>query len=111
VTTIRATCPTCGDVDLPASDVTALWCSTTETPSYAFRCPACRLAVARPTSRHVLDVLVSAGVRLSVWTMPAELDERPDCPPISLDELRRFAAALAEDGWLERMVASGLDAG
>src|SRR5438105_6451867 len=48
VATIRASCPTCGDVELTSADVQVLVCTTTNEGSYAFRCPACRLAVAQP---------------------------------------------------------------
>ncbi|MDQ1455834.1 MAG: hypothetical protein QOH28_1454, partial [Actinomycetota bacterium] len=44
VTTIRANCPTCGDVQLTADDLTVRVCADDERGSYCFRCPDCRLA-------------------------------------------------------------------
>lgn len=105
VATIRASCPDCGDVELTTRDVKVLLCSTTNEGSYAFRCPSCRLAVSKPAEPRVVDVLVSSGVRLSVWHLPAELDE-PKCgDPINYDDLLEFHDELAQDGWLDKVVS------
>lgn len=105
VATIRASCPTCGDVELTTGDVRVLLCSTTNEGSYAFRCPACRLAVSKPAEARVVDVLVSSGVRLSVWHMPAELGEAKTGEPINYDDLLAFHEELQQDGWLDRVVS------
>ncbi|MGH9154721.1 MAG: hypothetical protein ACRD1K_02450 [Acidimicrobiales bacterium] len=89
-TLIRATCDTCGDVELRVSDVQVLLCATTNEGSYTFRCTSCRFAVAKPADARVVDVLIAAGVELVVWDMPAELDEIHDGPPISYDDLMEF---------------------
>src|SRR2546423_3576610 len=109
VATIRASCPTCGDVELTTRDVTVHVCSDTNEGSYAFRCPHCRLAVSKPAEARIVDLLVSSGVRLSVWHMPAELDEPKSGPPISYDDLLEFHFQLQQDGWFERMVTSSKD--
>lgn len=105
VATIRASCPTCGDVELTTGDVRVLLCSTTNEGSYAFRCPACRLAVSKPAEARVVDVLVSSGVRLSVWHMPAELGEVKTGEPINYDDLLAFHEELQQDDWLDRVVS------
>jgi uncharacterized Zn finger protein len=105
VATIRASCPTCGDVELTTKDVRVLLCSTTNEGSYAFRCPACKLAVSKPADPRVVDVLVSSGVRLSVWHLPAELDEPKMGDPINYDDLLAFHEELQQDGWLDRVVS------
>lgn len=105
VATIRASCPGCGDVELTTRDVRVLLCSTTNEGSYAFRCPACRLAVSKPAEPRVVDVLVSSGVRLSVWHLPAELDEPKVGDPINYDDLLAFHEELQQDGWLDRVVS------
>lgn len=87
---IRASCPTCGDVELTTRDVRVLLCSTTYESSYAFQCPSCRVAVAKPAEPRVVDVLLASGITLSVWHMPAELDEPRSGPPISYDDLLEF---------------------
>lgn len=105
VATIRASCPTCGDVELTTGDVRVLLCSTTNEGSYAFRCPACRLAVSKPAEARVVDVLVSSGVRLSVWHLPAELNEVKTGAPINYDDLLEFHEELQQDDWLDRVVS------
>ena len=45
MTTIKASCPTCGDVELTVGDVTVRVCAADNSGSYAFQCPMCRLAV------------------------------------------------------------------
>jgi uncharacterized Zn finger protein len=106
VATIRASCPTCGDVELTSADVQVLVCTTTNEGSYAFRCPACRVAVAKPAETRVVEVLVSSGVRMSTWELPAELDEIHAGAPITYDDLLDFHFALQQEGWFDRLTAS-----
>ena len=103
--TIRASCPTCGDVELTTRDVRVLVCSTTNQGSYAFRCPTCELQVAKAADARIVDVLVSSGVRLSVWHLPAELDEPHAGDPISYDDLLEFHFELQQEDWLDRVTA------
>jgi len=105
VATIRASCPTCGDVELTSGDVTVLVCSTTNVSSYAFQCPTCDIAVTKPAEPRVVDLLVSTGVRLSVWQLPAELEEVKSGPPIGYDDLLEFHFELRSDDWFDRLVA------
>ncbi len=104
---IRASCPTCGDVELTTRDVRVLLCSSTYQSSYAFQCPACRLAVAKPAEPRVVDVLLSSGIALTVWHMPAELDEVHSGPPISYDDLLEFHFQLKSGGPLESLLEPG----
>jgi len=101
VTTIRANCPSCGDVQLRAGDLTVRVCSDDEQGSYAFRCPACELAVAKEASKRIVDLLVSSGVRMEVWRLPAELAEPHQGPPITPDDLLDFHLLIGHDGWFE----------
>ncbi|MDA8392099.1 MAG: hypothetical protein M0Z87_04705 [Actinomycetota bacterium] len=106
-TTIRATCPTCGDVELGVADLTALLCSTTQAASYSFRCPRCRMLVAKPTGRQVVDVLVSSGVELRYWRLPAELGEVHHGPPLAPADVISLRAELTRDDWYQRLVSAG----
>ena len=83
VTTIRANCPSCGDVQLRAADLTVRVCSDDEQGSYCFQCPTCAQAVAKDASRRIVDLLVSSGVRMEVWRLPAELSELHTGDPLS----------------------------
>ena len=55
---------------------------------------------------RIVDLLVSSGVRLSVWHLPAELGESHDGAAISYDDLLEFHYAIQQEGWFERMVSS-----
>ena len=105
---IRASCPTCGDVELTTRDVRVLLCSTTYESSYAFQCPACRVAVAKPAEARVVDVLLASGISLTVWHMPAELDEHRSGPAITYDDLLEFHFQLKSGADLETLLAGGV---
>jgi len=108
--TIRANCPDCGDVDLTTRDVQVHVCSTTNQGSYSFLCPSCRLAVSKLAEEQIVDLLISNGVRLAVWQLPAELGEPKLGQPITYDDLLEFHFALKREGWLDEMLA-GFDMG
>lgn len=106
---IRASCPSCGDVELTTRDVRVLLCSTTYESSYAFQCPSCRVAVAKPAEARVVDVLLASGIALTVWHLPAELDEVKSGPAISYDDLLEFHFQLRSGADLDTMLAGGGD--
>ena len=105
VTTIRANCPSCGDVQLTADDLTVRVCADDERGSYCFRCPDCRQAVAKEASRRIVDLLVSSGVRMQVWRLPAELTESRIGPPLTPDDLLDFHLLLAGNDWFSDLAA------
>ena len=105
VTTIRANCPSCGDVQLRAGDLTVRVCSDDEQGSYCFQCPTCAQAVAKDASRRIVDLLVSSGVRMEVWRLPAELSEVRHGDPLSPDDLLDFHLLLGRDGWFDDLEA------
>ncbi len=81
-------------------------CAADNQGSYAFRCPRCSLAVSKPADPKIVDLLVSSGVRLSVWHLPAELYEAHEGSAISYDDLLEFHYAIQQEGWLEKLVSS-----
>lgn len=103
--TIRASCPTCGDVELTSRDVTVLVCVTNNEGSYAFQCPRCRVAVSKNAEPKIVDLLVSSGVRMNVWQLPAELDEPRTGDAISYDDLLEFHFELQQDDWMEKLTS------
>ena len=105
--TVRASCPTCGDVELTTREVQVQVCSGTEEGTYSFLCPSCRLIVNKPAEQRVVELLVSAGVKLVSWELPAELSEPKYGPPITYDDLLAFHFELESDGWLEHVIAGG----
>lgn len=100
---IRASCSTCGDVELSIDEVHVMMCASTSEGSYVFRCPACHMIVSKMAEENVVDVLVASGVRLSVWHLPAELEEQHYGPPIGYDELLDFHFQLLGDAWAEEL--------
>jgi len=106
MTTIRASCPDCGDVELTVDDVTVLVCAEDNAGSYAFRCPDCRLAVSKAAESRIVDLLVSSGVRMTEWHLPAELFEgRAVAEPLTHDDLLDFHLMLESGGWFDRLAA------
>ena len=106
-TLIRATCSDCGDVELGTRDLTVRLCEETESGSYVFRCPRCDTPVVRDADRPTIDLLVSSGVRLEVWSLPSELIEpRPLGPPLSHDDLLDFHELLSRKTWFNDLLAA-----
>lgn len=106
MTTIRATCGTCGDVELTTADVQVMISEDTGEGNYSFRCPMCEGVVVKGSPRHTIDLLVSAGVRYSTWGTPTETPLDPAAPAFSYDDLLEFHGMLADDD----AVAGALDA-
>ena len=64
------------------------------------------MAVAKKADAKIVDLLVSSGVRLSMWHPPAELGETHYGEPISYDDLLEFHYLIQTQGWFERLVSS-----
>ncbi|CAN5144294.1 hypothetical protein BH24ACT10_BH24ACT10_07940 [soil metagenome] len=94
MTTIKASCPTCGEVELTPADVALMVCSHAPLSYYAFDCPTCHELVKKPADDHVVSLLVSGGVPASVWEVPGEALEAKDGPRLSYDDLLDFALQL-----------------
>jgi len=93
VTTIKVTCPECGDIDLSPEDlelsIAPAWAT------YSFLCSDCGDAVCKPADAEIVDLLSSAGVRSIV--IPAEVFERGGGSLIGYDDLLDFGLALRDD--------------
>ena len=94
MTTIKASCPTCGEVELTPADVSLMVCSHAPLSYYAFDCPGCSDEVRKPADDHVVSLLVSGGVPANVWDVPGEALELKDGPRLSYDDLLDFALHL-----------------
>lgn len=105
MTTIRAQCPTCGDVRLTTKDITVRVCIDDDTGSYWFRCPECDAPVAKPASSYIVDLLVTSGVRLEMWRRPAELRERRSGPALTLDDMLDFHVRIQRDDWMDEVAS------
>ena len=80
MTTIKASCPTCGDVELTAHQVRLVVCSVRSWSYYAFSCASCLEEVRKPAGRDVVALLISGGVLAEPWAVPAEALERTTGP-------------------------------
>lgn len=108
--TIRASCAVCGDVELTTQDVQVRVCVDDNQGTYSFRCPECEMVVVKAAEPRIIELLVASGVRLSRWSLPAELGEaRAGGEPINHDDLLDFHALMERDDWidnLERIIRS-----
>jgi hypothetical protein len=107
MTTIRATCPTCGEVGLTPDDIDLRVADHDTTDSfYAFDCPACYSTVRKPADERVVQLLLSGGVeRRDLEREPAAPEPRFPWPSLSHDDLLDFHQALASEDWFDLLTA------
>jgi endogenous inhibitor of DNA gyrase (YacG/DUF329 family) len=107
VTTIRANCPACGDIQLTATELTVRVCSDDDRGSYWFSCPECERPVTKDASPRIIELLVSSGVRKQVWRLPAEVREpHYSGSALTPDDLLDFHLLLERDGWMAELEES-----
>ena len=112
MTTIRTTCPTCGEVDMTPEAVLLSVRDLAGEGSYRFSCPECRNTVEKPADRKVVALLLSAGVELADPAAEAAAtvvdesmyEERPDGPPFTMDDVITFHFLLQDDELLHRSI-------
>lgn len=94
MTTIKASCPTCGECELTPADVSLMVCSHAPMSYYSFHCPTCTEQIRKPADDHVVSLLVSGGIRPVVWEVPGEALEPKVGPQLTYDDLLDFALQL-----------------
>ena len=92
MTTIKASCPTCGDVELTAHQVRLVVCSVRTWSYYAFSCATCLEEVRKPAGRDVVALLISGGVIAEPWAVPAEALEFHEGPAPAVRRRARLRA-------------------
>jgi hypothetical protein len=97
MTTIKATCPTCGEVDLTANDIDLRISNGDEGSSYGFGCPVCREPIRKPADSRVIQLLLSGGVKANI--IVGERTEF-DGPAFTYDDLIDFHFQLESDNFL-----------
>ena len=100
MTTIKASCPTCGEVELTSADITLMVCSHAPLSYYAFFCPTCMDEVRKPADDHVISLLMSGGVEATVWEVPEEALEPHAGPALTYDDLLDFVLHLGRADFL-----------
>ncbi|MHB8511523.1 MAG: hypothetical protein ACYDCC_05030 [Actinomycetota bacterium] len=102
MTTIKATCPTCGEVELTPDDIELRVCNQASASSYLFECPVCISVVRKPADDRVIQLLISGGVHAVVWEYE-ETSEHPDGPQFTLDDMIDFHQLLESPDWFDRL--------
>jgi hypothetical protein len=109
MTTIKATCPDCGEVDLTADDILLRIATGEGSNTYGFSCPSCSEFVEKPADERVIRLLLSGGVMPMLVHVPAEALEPRSGPPINHNDLLEFHELLEGDEWFTQLSASNLD--
>jgi endogenous inhibitor of DNA gyrase (YacG/DUF329 family) len=108
MTKIRATCPTCGNVEFGVESIVVLGepadLDPQEQVTYRFQCPTCVQPVLRSAEREVIELLLSVGVAVECRQESVERlrPEAAALPPFTLSDLDRLRDALNENGWMDR---------
>jgi hypothetical protein len=89
---VRASCPTCREVEVNGQDFTIRCCIEDMRSMYRFRCPRCDSWTVKDANPGVITLLLRAGARVERWRRPLEIDERPDrsVAPLNEDDLIDF---------------------
>ncbi len=118
MTTIRTTCPRCGEVDMgPEAILLSVERGGSE-GFYRFVCPECTGPVEKRADRKIVALLVSAGVdvsdgatagvqgRLEQLTEVVPDPRFSDAPVFSVDDLIQFHFLLQDDEFCRRLVSA-----
>jgi predicted RNA-binding Zn-ribbon protein involved in translation (DUF1610 family) len=117
MTTIRTTCPRCGEVDMGPESILLQVTRGGREGTYRFTCPTCMDAVEKRADRKIVALLVSAGVDVAgrgTLTETRELfDDEPEDPrgalprgpALTIDDLIDFHFKLEDDGYIQDFLA------
>jgi hypothetical protein len=125
MTKIRATCPTCGNVEFGVHSIVVLGTTTaaggpsaaylTSGPrggsaTYRFECPSCDRPVLRHAEREIIELLLSVGVPVEAPRVALESvrSEAANLPAFTLSDVDRLREAMASPDWFARLHESGL---
>jgi hypothetical protein len=100
VTTIKACCPGCGEIDLVADDILLRIGAVRTSNTYGFSCPDCGDFVEKKADDRIIRLLLSGGVMPVPLHIPAEALEIHNGPPLTFDDLLDFHQSLTDDSWL-----------
>jgi hypothetical protein len=119
MTTIRTTCPRCGEVDMGPESILLQVTRGGREGTYRFTCPTCMDAVEKRADRKIVALLVSAGVDVAGRaTLTEELfddaaqeveeDPReplPTGPAFTIDDVIDFHFRLLDDRYIQDFLA------
>jgi hypothetical protein len=101
---IKAECPGCGVVRLPAPQVYVQAVAGQAPRGYRFECPECAHSVVRETSPAICAVLVSVGAH-EEWVSAASVGRRGDAS-FTEDDVVAFRRVLQGDDWIHTLDAT-----
>ncbi|MBA2724435.1 MAG: hypothetical protein H0U53_00450 [Actinobacteria bacterium] len=101
MTTIKATCPGCGEISLTVDDIILRIGVVSKGSSYGFDCPGCEEFVQKPADERVVRLLLSGGVMPILVHIPAEALEVHEGPPVNHDDILAFHELLRTEDWFE----------
>ncbi len=106
MTRIRASCPTCGEVDLRPDDVVLHVVRAgdglvSDGSEYRFQCPSCADEVAKPADERIAQLLTTGGVPVAETApaLPPHPEFPPDGPAFDHDDLLDLHVLLSGDDW------------
>ena len=95
MTNVLVTCPTCGDVQVYACDVTVRCCDETMAFAYRFHCLGCGMSTVKDADDSAVARLLQGGARTESWHLPLEMYEHAGrAAPINNDDLLDFHDAM-----------------
>ena len=94
MTIIKASCPTCGDVQLTRDKVRLVVHTVATRSYYSFGCEGCGERVRKPAGDEVVRLLTLGGVVPERIEVPAEALEEHEGPALTMDDLLDFATWL-----------------
>jgi hypothetical protein len=107
MTSIRTNCPRCGEVEMRADVILLTVESGTGEGIYSFVCPVCEDLVEKPADRKIVSLLRSVGVETAERDVDAvAIEDRPEGPEFTLDDVIDFHFELSDDAWFERLLAA-----
>jgi hypothetical protein len=120
MTTIRTTCPRCGEVDMGPDAILLQVTRGGREGTYKFTCPTCMDAVEKRADRKIVALLVSAGVDVAGRATLTETEELfdgeevlredprgplPPGPAFTIDDLIDFHFRLQDDRYIQDFLA------
>ncbi|HET9656437.1 MAG TPA: hypothetical protein VFP72_13860 [Kineosporiaceae bacterium] len=107
MTVIKATCPSCGDVELTPQQVRLVTSNLPERSYYSFTCAACGDLVRKPAGAEVVRLLRVGGVVPEQLHIPAEALEEHEGPALNWDDLIDFSTWLQNASTIAAAAAAG----
>lgn len=124
MTRIRATCPSCGEIELTPLDIELRIVGTSTEDvqagsAYAFDCPSCCDEISKPADARIVALLAGGGVAATFLDDPAFAEQMAAArmalshpegiqpgPPLTHDDLLDLHELLRSDDWFDSLVAT-----